>query len=31
MWTNLTKFGTRMSLENILWQKEPVENTWKQS
>jgi hypothetical protein len=23
-------FGTRMSLKNIVWQKEPVENTWKQ-
>ena len=26
--TNLN-FGTRMSLKNIVWQKERVENTWK--
>jgi hypothetical protein len=30
IWTNSIElnFGTRMSLKNIVWQKEPVENTW---
>jgi hypothetical protein len=30
MWTNLTEFWHKVSLKNIVWQKEPVENTWKQ-
>jgi hypothetical protein len=30
-WTNLTKFWHQNELKNIVWQREPVENTWKQS
>jgi hypothetical protein len=27
MWTNLTKFWHKNEFKNIVWQKEPVENT----
>ena len=30
MWTNLTEFWPKNVFKNIVWQKEPAENTWKQ-